>query len=94
MIIEFDPAKSARNVRERGLSFESAGDFDFASAMMREDIRKAYSEQRLVALGFLDARLHVLCFTPVKDGIRVISFRKANRREEHAYEKAFVHGGQ
>lgn len=94
MVIEFDPAKNTRNFRERGLSFESAGDFDFVSAMMREDTRKAYPEQRIVALGLLDTRLHVLCFTPVKGGIRVISFRKANRREEHAYEQAFTHGGR
>jgi uncharacterized DUF497 family protein len=25
--------------------------------------------------------LHVLCFTPIAGGIRVISFRKANARE-------------
>jgi uncharacterized protein len=34
-----------------------------------------------VALGYLDERLHVLCFTETHDGIRVISFRKANSRE-------------
>jgi len=33
-------------------------------------------------------RLHVLCFTPVVNGIRVISFRKANKREIKDYEQA------
>ena len=32
--ITFDPAKNDRNIRERGLSFERAMDFDFASARM------------------------------------------------------------
>ncbi|WP_345785527.1 BrnT family toxin [Diaphorobacter limosus] len=34
-----------------------------------------------MAVGFLDKRLHVLCFTPRAGGIRVIRFRKANARE-------------
>ena len=48
---------------------------------------KTYPESRFVALGFLENRLHVLCFTPTVGGIRVISFRKANRREEKEYEQ-------
>ena len=88
MRVDFDPVKNERNVRERELPFERAGDFDFATAVVREDIRKTYPEIRFVALGFLDERLHVLCFTPIAGGIRVISFRKANRREEKVYEQA------
>lgn len=86
MRIEFDPAKNERNIRERGLSFERAGEFDFAGATFKQDVRKPYPEARVVALGLLDARLHVLCFTPVAGGVRVISFRKANSREikDHA----------
>lgn len=81
MRIEFDPAKSARNIAERGLGFERAAAFDFRTAVVAQDTRKAYPEPRFVAVGFLDARLHVLCFTPIAGGIRVISFRKANARE-------------
>jgi uncharacterized DUF497 family protein len=40
-----------------------------------------------VAVGFLDKRLHVLCFTPKAGGIRVISFRKANAREVKDYDQ-------
>lgn len=87
MKIDFDHAKNEKNIRDRGLSFERVADFDFANAVVREDIRKAYPELRLIALGFLDVRLHFLCFTPIAGGIRVISFRKANRREEKAYEQ-------
>ena len=50
-------------------------------------MRKAYPEVRYVAVGLLDARLHVLCFTPIAGGIRVISFRKANQREVRDYEQ-------
>ena len=34
-----------------------------------------------MALGYLAARLHVLVFSETEQGIRVISFRKANPRE-------------
>ena len=81
MHIEFDPAKNERNILERGLSFERVSDFDFDTASIWQDTRKPYPEARYVALGLLDSRLHVLCFTPAAGGIRVISFRKANTRE-------------
>jgi uncharacterized DUF497 family protein len=32
--------------------------------------------------------LHVLCYIPLGEGIRVISFRKANIREARKYGKA------
>ncbi|MFT3815233.1 MAG: BrnT family toxin [Acidovorax sp.] len=88
MLIEFDPAKNERNIAERGLSFDRAADFDFSSAIIEVDGRKAYPEVRYVAAGYLDQRLHMLCFTPINGGIRVISFRKANSREVKAYEQA------
>ena len=87
MQIEFDPAKNAANIKSRGLSFESAGEFDFGTADIEQDTRKKYPESRLVAVGFLDKRLHVLCFTPLPLGIRVISFRNANKREVRDYER-------
>ena len=88
MKIEFDASKNDRNIHERSLSFERAGDFDFNTAIVQQDVRKPYPEVRFVALGFLAARLHVLCFTPIDGGIRVISFRKANPREIRSYEQA------
>ena len=56
---------------------------------IKQDMRKAYPEVPYVAVGFLDARLHVLCFTPIAGGIRVISFRKANQREVRDYEQTY-----
>ncbi|MGQ0708776.1 MAG: BrnT family toxin [Rhodoferax sp.] len=87
MQIEFDAAKNATNIRERGLGFERAAEFDFGTAVIAQDTRRAYPEVRFVATGFLGTRLHVLCFTPRAGGIRVISFRKANAREARNYEQ-------
>lgn len=80
MIIEYDKAKNQRNICERELSFEDARCFDFNTAVIEADVRKPYPEIRYVALGYLRERLHVLCFSPIRGGIRVISFRKANAR--------------
>ena len=88
MLIIFDPAKSERNERERDLPFGRAADFDWAHALMAEDERHDYGENRFLATGSLDGRIHVLCFVPVPGGIRVISLRKANVREVRNYEKA------
>ena len=89
MHIELDAKKNETNIRERGLSFERASDFDFDRAIIKQDVRKPYPEVRYIAVGFLDVRLHVLCFTPVEDGIRVISYRKANSREVKRYEQTY-----
>jgi uncharacterized DUF497 family protein len=88
MEISFDPAKNLRNVRERGLSFERASEFDFESALFEADDRRDYGEVRIRAFGNLDGRLHVLVFVETHQGIRVISLRKANRREVKRYEQA------
>jgi uncharacterized DUF497 family protein len=87
MRIEFDPPKNKTNIRERGLDFELAADFDFDSAVIQLDSRKAYPQLRYVAVGYLAHRLHVLCFTPIAGGIPVISFRKANLREVQSHEQ-------
>jgi uncharacterized protein len=83
--ITFDPAKNERNIRERGLSFERAADFDFASALIADYSRNG--EMRRIAVGYLDKRLHLLCYLPQPDGIRVISFQKTNKREAKLYGK-------
>lgn len=86
--ITFDPAKSEQNARLRSLPFERAAAFDFDGALYAVDERKSYAEVRIIAIGGLGDRLHVLCFTETEDGIRVISFRKANAREVRRYVQA------
>ena len=87
MEITYDLTKNAKNISERDLPFSKVADFQWDSAIFTEDVRKDYPESRFVAVGYLDDRLHVLCFSETDLGIRVISFRKANKREEKGYEK-------
>ncbi len=88
MEVSFDLVKNTRNIELRGLSFEQAAEFEFATAWIVVDDRKDYGEARYRAIGFLAERLHALVFTETPLGVRVISFRKANQREERLYEQA------
>ena len=88
MHVEFDTAKNERNIRERGISFTQASRFEFDTSIRAQDLRRDYGEVRMRALGFIDGRLHMLCFKPIgKNHIRVISLRKANVKERKTYEK-------
>lgn len=88
MKIDFDPNKSDWNKRERDLPFTAVEHFDWEGAMFDEDNRFDYPERRFIGLGMIGQRIHVVCFTPIEGGVRVISLRKANVREVKRYEKA------
>jgi len=88
MEIEFDPKKSAKNEKERGLPFEQAAHMDWSKARIIRDERHNYGEERFTAYAPLNGRLHVVCYTIRGEAFRIVSFRKANKREEKAYEKA------
>lgn len=85
MLLEFDEAKSVRNLKERRIGFERFADIDVETAVSGEDVRKEYGERRLRVLGFIDGLLHAAVITPRGEKIRVISLRRANRREERTY---------
>lgn len=87
MKIDFDPAKNAKNIVKRNLSFERVVEFDFETATFLIDDRQDYGELRQIAIGYLDGRLHFLCFILIPNGIRIVSFRKANHREARKHDK-------
>jgi len=86
MIIEFDKIKNQRNIDERGLPFNMVSNVDWSTALVTVDGRFNYGETRYIALGLITNRLYVIVFTETLIGIRVISFRKANKREVKRYE--------
>ena len=87
MEITYDRPKNLYNINNRNLSFDEAVNFDFETASYTIDKRKDYGEIRRRAIGYLSNRLHALVFTETENGIRVISFRKANKREVANYEQ-------
>jgi uncharacterized DUF497 family protein len=87
MAIVFDPEKNARNIAARGLNFELVERFEWDSALVKEDTRKDYGEVRLQILALLDGRLYAAVVTPRGSDLRVISLRKASRKEVGYYEQ-------
>ncbi len=87
MKIEYDINKNQRNIKERGISFESVRNFDWDTALISIDDRLDYGEIRYCALGYIGQRVHHLVFTTREDVVRVISLRKANKREVRRYAK-------
>ena len=89
MTVEFDEAKRARTLDERGLDMARAGEVFDGASLTVEDDRMDYGETRYITIGFLDERMVVLVWTPRGDVHRIISMRKANDREKAIYEPRF-----
>lgn len=69
------------------MSLADADGFEWEAAVVREDARKQYAEPRFEAKWYIGDRLHVMVFCLSADVVRVISLRKANKREEMSYAK-------
>lgn len=85
--MEWDEAKRLLNIQKHGVDFASLDACDWDEAIVYEDMRKNYGEHRLVAAVPLGGRLHIVIFVERNGQRRVLSARKANRREIMSYEK-------
>lgn len=85
MEFEWDEAKSERNRIERGLPFRVAAELFDGPVLDGKDDRFDYGERRSVAIGRV-GDLIVVCIYTDRDGIRrIISIRRANRKERDGY---------
>jgi uncharacterized DUF497 family protein len=85
MLIEWDPAKDAKNVERRGISFAIANGVNWDAALIAEDTRRDYEERRFFALAPADGVLYAIVFTPRANAMRIISVRRASRKERNLY---------
>ncbi len=87
MKVEFDSTKDEINRAKHGVSLSAAVDFDWDTALEREDDRFDYGEVRFVAIGLIDSRLYVMVFTEGSDDdtLRIISLRPAEKHETRFY---------
>ncbi|MGQ7934677.1 BrnT family toxin [Paraburkholderia sp. D1E] len=83
--IEFDPAKDQINRSKHGVSLALAECFEWDRALDALDDRHAYGEPRFFAYGLIDGRVYCLVYTLRGETLRVISLRKANKREVNDY---------
>ena len=86
MEYEWDEAKAKANLARHKVDFSDATEFDWETAIETYDDRSDYGEDRWIALGFIRDKLYVLVYTLRSDKIRIISLRKAKKRERNFYE--------
>ena len=86
-----DPPKSDRNARERGLPFAVAMALFDGPTLEVDDTRRDYGERRIIAYGAVAGRVLVYTRRGTDDApLRwIISLRKANKGEIHAYRATF-----
>ena len=82
---EWDDDKSQLNFQRRGFGFDLIHSFAWNTATTRRDLRSV-AEERWISTGLVEERLYVAVWTWRGTATRIISLRKANRREaiEHA----------
>lgn len=85
MEITFDPAKDAANLVKHRVSLALAAELEWDTALVCQDIRRDYGEQRMIGLVLRGTRLYCVVYTDRGDLRRIISLRKANEREVRRY---------
>ena len=86
-MFEWDEAKSNENLSRHGLSFEDAETVFSGRCVSFEDDRFDYGEQRFITIGLLEGRAVVVAHTMRSENVRIISMRKASKRERTIYQK-------
>lgn len=86
MPYEWYEAKRRTNRAKHGIDFTAVYGFDWDTASTRVSVR--HDEMRFVATGYLGDRIHVVVYTMRGDRMRIISMRKAKRREEEDYAQS------
>jgi uncharacterized DUF497 family protein len=88
--VEWDPRKAASNARKHGMTFrEAAGALAHPQAYTKPDPRRTRGELRRVTFApGADGRLLAVVYTHRGGNLRIISARRANRRERRRYAEA------
>ena len=82
---EWDREKRALNLARHGIEFETIEDFQWETAKVKPSHRN--DEERYLALGFIGNRVHAVVYTLRQDRTRLISMRRAKRKEVKEYEE-------
>jgi uncharacterized DUF497 family protein len=78
-------AKRRANLRKHGIDFVDAPKIFQGLTFTADDDREGYGERRSLTLGLLDDQVVSVAHTERRDGIRIISIRKATKHEARFY---------
>ena len=83
----WDEAKNRSNFAKHGIDFADAGKVFAGPCVTFVDSRFNYGEERFITLGRLAGRVVTIAHTPRGEITRIISMRKANRREQKIFQE-------
>jgi uncharacterized DUF497 family protein len=83
--IEFDPGKDAGNRRKHGFGLAAAALLFEGLILRQRDDRGDYGEERWLAVGRIGDQAFTVCYTMRGEVYRIISLRRASRRERLTY---------
>ena len=90
LLFEWDEDKASANIRKHGISFETAGRvFQDDSLIEIFDSLHSDDENRMLAIGLVDEILSVVYTERHEQTIRLISARKATKKERSMYYEQF-----
>jgi uncharacterized DUF497 family protein len=87
MKVTCDAAKDIKNQEKHGVSLIEAASIDWDVALIWQDTRHDYGENRMIALAPIGERLYCVVYVDRENDRRIISLRKANQREFDYYEQ-------
>ena len=85
MKIDFDSNKDAANIEKHGLSLAGAAELEWDCLLAKQDDRSEYSEVRMIGYAPIENRVYCVIYTDRDSIRRIISLRKANKREVTYY---------
>lgn len=84
---EWDSNKNDINIKKHGIDFSDLPKSFTFPMLRKEDKRKDYGEKRWIALVEVYKICIVIVYSIRKDTIRIISARKANKKERKIYHE-------
>ena len=85
---DFDPVKSAANREKHGIDFNAAQALWTAAAYVQD--LPYLGEAREMRTGAIDGRLWSAVYTMRRSAVRLISVRRARRKEVEDYERGIT----
>jgi hypothetical protein len=85
MLFEWDESKRRANLAEHGIDFEAAKRIFDGPVVEQIDDREGYGELRLGAFGQVDGVVLAVVYTWRGENRRLISARRAEKREQQKY---------
>jgi uncharacterized protein len=89
MKITFDPKKDRLNRNKHGVSLAEAEHFNWDCFLWGIDHRDNYGEDREIGIGTIGSNLYCVVYVERGGSRRIVSLRRATKREEDAYARTY-----